>query len=223
MTAISVKRSLGQRWFYSAVSVACFLTGLILFRLRCRGRHHIPRQGSVLVCANHQSVMDPVLVGLAIPRRLNFLARRTLFEKQPLAWLITYLDAIPIDRDGMGLEGIKETLRRLKRGEMVLIFPEGTRTSDGELQSLKPGFQAVARRSQAALLPVAIDGAYQAWPRGARWPILTRISLQFGEPLVAEQIAAMTQDELMEELTRRMEDCLKGARELRDGKTTEKR
>lgn len=217
MSVNPLKRSWGQRWFYSFLSVASFLAGLIFFRLRFRGRHHIPREGSVLVCANHQSVMDPVLVGLAIPRRLNFLARRTLFHRQPLAWLITYLDAIPIDREGLGLEGIKETLRRLKRGEMVLIFPEGTRTHDGNLQPLKPGFQAVARRSQAVLLPVAVDGAYQAWPRGTRWPRLTRIAIQFGPPITGEQIDSMSPDELLEELQRRMQTCLEGARQLRSG------
>jgi 1-acyl-sn-glycerol-3-phosphate acyltransferase len=209
------KRSLAKRWFYSVLYFTSFLGGVVLFRLRFRGRQHIPREGGVLVCANHQSVMDPVLVGLATPRRLNYLARRTLFGKGPFSWLISFLDAIPIDRDGMGLEGLKETLRRLRRGEMVLIFPEGTRSPDGELQPLKPGFYAVARRSGAALLPVALDGAFQAWPRGSKWPRLARIGIEFGPPLWPDQIAAMTQEQLLEELQRRLAACHAGARRLR--------
>jgi 1-acyl-sn-glycerol-3-phosphate acyltransferase len=162
--------------------------------------------------------MDPVLVGCLIPRRMNYLARRTLFTNRAFGWLISFLDAIPIDRDGMGIQGLKETLRRLKRGEMVLIFPEGTRSSDGNLQPLKPGFYSVARRSGASLLPVAVDGAYQAWPRGVRWPRLTRIAVQFGKAISAEQIAEMTQDQLMNELERRLRACHAGARELREGR-----
>ena len=83
-----------------------------------------------------------------------------------MVW-IQSLDAIPIDRDGLGLGGIKESLRRLKRGEMLLIFPEGRRTDDGEVADFRPGFTALAVRSKVAILPVAIEGAFAAWPRCA--------------------------------------------------------
>ena len=92
--------------------------------------------------SNHQSHLDPVLVGLASDQRLNYLARDTLFGFAPFRWLINSLDAIPIDREGLGLGGLKETLKRLKRGESVLMFPEGTRTRDGEVGRLRPGFCA---------------------------------------------------------------------------------
>ena len=80
---------------------------------------------------------------------MNYVARETLFRLPLLAPLMRFLDAFPIDREGSGLSGLKETLRRLKRGELVLIFPEGTRTTDGEVAPLKPGFISVARRSGA--------------------------------------------------------------------------
>ena len=101
---------------------------------------------------------------------MNYLARETLFRFAPLGWLIHSLDAIPIDRDGLGLNGIKESLRRLKRGEMVLIFPEGTRTRDGEMAPFRPGFTVLAARSKAWILPVAIEGAFDAWPRSRKLP-----------------------------------------------------
>ena len=142
--------TLSQRVAYILLREVARLTGIVLFGLRCLGRNSIPQSGGVLVCANHQSVLDPVLVGLACNRRMNYLARRTLFKKRAFGWFIRFLDAIPIDREGGGLEGLKETLRRLKRGEMVLIFPEGTRTHDGEVLPLKTGFYAVAKRSGAA-------------------------------------------------------------------------
>ena len=145
------QRSLPQRLWYDALRVICRLTGILVFRIRCRGREFVPRDGGGLVLSNHQSHLDPVLVGLATDRRLNYLARDTLFKFAPFRWLINSLDAIPLDREGLGLGGLKETLKRLKRGELVLIFPEGTRTRDGEVGTLKPGFCAGPSRRRAAV------------------------------------------------------------------------
>jgi 1-acyl-sn-glycerol-3-phosphate acyltransferase len=161
--------------------------------------------------------MDPVLVGLACNRRLNYLARRTLFSAPGFGALIRFFDAIPIDRDGLGLEGLKETIRRLRSGEMVLIFPEGTRSSSGDMSPLKPGFCAVAKRSGAALLPVGIDGAYQAWPRNVHLPRPSRIVLQFGEPLTAAYVDTLSNEELLVELDHRMNACHQRARAIRLG------
>jgi 1-acyl-sn-glycerol-3-phosphate acyltransferase len=180
--------------------------------MRVSGREHYPVAGAGLVCANHQSYFDPVLVGLTCDRRMNYLARETLFGVPFLGGLIRFLDAIPIDRDGVGLGGLKETLRRLKRGELVLIFPEGTRTYDGEVQPLKPGFCALARRSNAPLIPVGIDGAFHAWPRDARWPRPAVIQIVVGEPLLPAQFATLSDDELVAELERRIRACHAEAR-----------
>ena len=130
-----MQRPLWKTLWYNFLHVSCRLTAIVLFSVRVGGREHLPQAGPLLVCCNHQSHFDPVLVGLALDRRLNFLARETLFAFAPFRWLIQSLDAIPIDREGIGLAGIKETLRRLKRGEGVLIFPEGTRTADCAAQA----------------------------------------------------------------------------------------
>ena len=159
--------------------------------------------GGVLVVSNHQSHFDPPLVGMGVPRRMNYLARDTLFGFAPFRWLISSLDAIPIDRDGMGLGGIKESLRRLKRGEMVLVFPEGTRSRDGEIAAFRPGFTALASRSGAAILPVAVDGAYAAWPRDQKFPGLGRIRVRYGSPLLPEEIRGRDERELLAEVERR--------------------
>jgi len=109
------ERSLAKRLWYDYLQVMCRLLGVALFRVRCTGRENVPPTGGVLVLSNHQSQFDPMLVGLAIDRRLNYLARETLFRFPPFRWLIRSLDAIPIDREGLGLAGLKETLRRLNR------------------------------------------------------------------------------------------------------------
>ena len=211
----SVKRTRSQLVGYAALRVFTRLYGVTLFRLRCFGRYHVPQQGPVLVCSNHQSFFDPVLVGLACDRRLNYLARDSLFRIPGLRSLIHFLDAIPIDRDGLGLAGLREALKRIRRGEMVLIFPEGTRTADGEVQPLESGFCMLARRGDVSLLPVGIDGAFDAWPRSARLPKLSTIHIWVGEPLGPDFVRESTNGALVAELERRIRDCHQRAREGR--------
>jgi 1-acyl-sn-glycerol-3-phosphate acyltransferase len=138
---------------------------------------------------------------------MNYLARETLFRFAPLGWLIHSLDAIPIDRDGLGLNGIKESLRRLKRGEMVLIFPEGTRTRDGEVAAFRPGFTVLAARSKAWILPVAIEGAFDAWPRSQKLPGRGTIHVSYGKPIPPEEVASYDERELAAEVERRVRQC----------------
>jgi 1-acyl-sn-glycerol-3-phosphate acyltransferase len=211
-----MQRTLAQRLGYDGIRVFSRFLSVWLYGLRVAGREHWPAAGGGLVCSNHQSMFDPPLVGLTCPRRMNYLARDTLFRVPLLAPLIRFLDAIPIDREGGGLAGLKETLRRLKAQELVLIFPEGTRTRDGEVAPLKPGFIAVARRSRVPLIPIGLDGAYQAWPRSAKLPRGGRIAIVVGEPIWPEQVAALADDDLLAELEQRILTCHGRARELRE-------
>jgi 1-acyl-sn-glycerol-3-phosphate acyltransferase len=146
---------------------------------------------------------------------MNYVARDTLFRIPLLAPLIRFLDAIPIDREGTGLAGLKETLRRLKRRELVLICPEGTRTRDGEVARLKPGFISVARRSGVPLIPVGLDGAYQAWPRSAWFPRPGRIAVSIGQPISPEEASRLSDEELLGLVEKRIRDCHAEARNLR--------
>jgi len=209
-------RTLAQRLSYDAFRVFARWFGVWMYGLRVEGRENWPATGGGLICSNHQSMFDPPLVGLTCPRRMNYLAREGLFRVPSLAPLSHHLDAIPIDREGTGLAGLKETLRRLKAGELVLIFPEGTRTRDGEVAPLKPGFIAVARRSRVPLIPVGLDGAYQAWPRTAKFPRPGRVAVVIGKPLTTEQVAAMSDDDLLAELEQRILTSHAKARELRE-------
>jgi 1-acyl-sn-glycerol-3-phosphate acyltransferase len=211
----SSTRSLPKRLWYGFLHIVCRLLATLLFQIRVTGREWVPYDGGVMVLSNHQSHFDPVLIGLACDRRLNYLARDTLFRFTPFRWLIQSLDAIPIDREGMGLAGLKETLRRLKAGELVLIFPEGTRTRDGEVAPLKPGFSALAKRANVPLLPVAIEGAYHAWPRRHLLPRMATIHIQFGEPLSPEFAAAYDERQLVTEVERRIRACHAAARQSR--------
>jgi 1-acyl-sn-glycerol-3-phosphate acyltransferase len=201
------QRPLLSRAWYRLLQRVLQLLAVLAYRVRHTGTLNIPAEGGVLVVCNHQSHFDPPFVGMGCPRRMNYLARDTLFRFAPFAWLIASVDAIPIDREGIGLSGIKESLRRLKRGEMVLIFPEGTRSRDGRIARFRPGFTALAVRSGAAILPVAIDGAFQAWPRWHKLPRLGTIRVHYGEPILPGEIAGRDERELLAEVERRVRQC----------------
>ena len=208
-------RSLASRLWYLYMRYFCRIVALSLYRIRVVGHEHVPAAGGALVVANHQCLLDPMLVGLSFRRRMNFLARDTLFNFSPLGRLIASLDAIPIDRDGSGLSGLKETLRRLKRGELVLIFPEGTRSADGSLQPLKPGFTTVARRSGVPIVPVAIDGGFEAWPRDRAWPWFAPIQLEIGHPVLPSEMEEVDERALLDIVSQRMQECFDLARSAR--------
>lgn len=194
--------------WYELLRLVLFLGGVALYGLRISGRENVPRDGGVLVLSNHQSHFDPPLIGLCCPRQMNFLARKTLFDFRPFALLISSLNAFPIDRDGNAMGGVKETLRRLKRGEMVLMFPEGTRTSDGEIAPFRPGFLTLAKRSGAWVLPVAMEGPFSIWPRHRRLPRLWgTIHVRFAEPIPPEVVAQADEAMLKAEAERRLRAC----------------
>lgn len=153
-----------------------------------------------MLLSNHESHLDPVIVGVMCPRQVCAMARSTLF-KGMLGSLIRSYGAIPVDREGSGLGGIRATLKQLKQGHTVLLFPEGTRSANGEMGPLEPGFIALVRRSKATIVPVGIEGSYEAMPRGTALPRPRRIGISFGEPISHQEISERTDDELLE-LTR---------------------
>ena len=207
-----MSRTLPKRLWYRTLQSLCQVGAVAFFGFRSVGRERVPLDGGALLLANHQSFLDPIFFGLSCQRMLDYVARDSLFNVPGLAWLIRSLDAIPIDREGTGLAGLKETLRRLKQGDVVVVFPEGTRSEDGEVGALKPGFAAVARRSKVAIIPAAIDGAHLAWPRERKFPRFTRIQVEFGEPILADEIALLSDDELLVEVERRIRACHASAR-----------
>lgn len=204
----------GKPRFYDFCRRLCRLATSTYWRVRCDGVEHLPTQGGALVLSNHQSFIDPVLVGVCTRRRLTYLARKTLF-RGPMKWLIESLNAIAIDREGMGLSGLKETLRRLKREEAVVIFPEGARTFDGQIMPLLPGFVALARRGRVPLIPVGIDGAFQSWPRQRKLPRPAVVQVEFGAPITPESLRELSDDQVLAEVERRMRECFLAAQAKR--------
>ncbi|MEQ1905289.1 MAG: lysophospholipid acyltransferase family protein [Pirellulaceae bacterium] len=179
----------------------------IFYRYEIYGRKNFPESGAGLICSNHQSHLDPMLVGTTCTKRMNFLGKKDLFRVPLLGPLIRFLDAIPIDREGiLSISGIKETLTRLRRGELVLMFPEGTRTPDGTLQQILPGISALARRSRAPIVPVGVSGAFRAWPKSRKFPVPgPKIRVVIGRPIPFDEFSALDDDGLISLLQQRME------------------
>jgi 1-acyl-sn-glycerol-3-phosphate acyltransferase len=184
-----------------------------MYRIRVYGLENYPVRDGDLICPNHQSNLDPLVVGVACPRAVNYLGKETLFRWPPLGWFLRWNDVIPIDRSRSGIGGMKETLRRLKRGESVALFPEGSRSRDGELQPLMKGFCSLARRTSARLVPVGIEGTFAALPPSASVPRPGRVRVVFGTPIDPDEYADLDDDQLVELLSRRIAVCFAVARE----------
>jgi 1-acyl-sn-glycerol-3-phosphate acyltransferase len=196
-------------WFwYALLWCPCYAISRVWFNFRFCGKSNVPPEGPVLLVSNHQSNLDPVLVGIACPRQLKYLARQGLFF-WPFSLWIRSLGAVPIDREKGVIAGIRTTLQLLKDGEAVLVFPEGSRTPDGELHELLSGFCLLARRSNATIVPCGIEGAFDALPRGSAFPRLAPIRLEFEKPISPKEIAQMTDPELVDAVRRRIARALR--------------
>jgi 1-acyl-sn-glycerol-3-phosphate acyltransferase len=197
------------------------------FSLRTEGMRHVPRTGPALLIANHQSFFDPDLVGLAARRHLCFLARKTLFRNKLFALIIRSLEAIPIDHEGIGIDGIRDILKQLEAGRAVLVFPEGERTHDGHINQLRPGVALLIKRAQAPVVPVGIAGAYEAWPRHRAFPSPAplflpeqrgTIAVSVGPPLDGRQLAELPRENLLEDLFDELKKAQDRAERLRKRK-----
>jgi 1-acyl-sn-glycerol-3-phosphate acyltransferase len=201
-------RSFAQKIWYRVAKSMVRIFVSIAFRARYSGQANVPRKGGALLVANHQSHLDPPIIGAGCPRQMSYLARLTLFRFSPFGWLLQSVGGIPIDRDGSALAGIRATLEALQRGEMVLVFPEGTRSRDGDLGVFKPGLALVARRAKVPIVPAAIEGAFRAWPRAAALPQFRIVHVHYGTPLLPEQIASCSEEELAALVQQRVRQCL---------------
>jgi len=155
----------------------------LLFRLEPRGREHVPMTGPVLLAANHVSVLDPPLVGGAVPRELHFMAKEELFRIPLFGRLIGALNAHPVKRDGSDGRALKAAIRLLAEGHAMLVFPEGTRGMEGRLGEGKAGAGMLAVLSGAPVVPVFISGSAQALPPGQAVPRRAKVRVTFGPAL----------------------------------------
>ena len=166
------------------------------FRLKVVGKDRVReawKHGGVLIACNHTSYFDPPVVGVAYRKKVAFLARKTLFKKGFYAWLYPRLNSIPVDQERPDFTSLKRIIKELREGRPVLIFPEGQRTTTGEMLEAQPGVGLVIAKAKVPVLPVRIFGAFEAYPRGAKRPKwFTKVKLNIGElfEFTEEELAA---------------------------------
>lgn len=193
-----------QRIWYGILRFMCGVLYVVLALGRAYHRERVPRTGGVLAVSNHQSFFDPILAASPILRPFNPMARDSLFRNPAFSWLIRSAYAFPVKRAVADLGAIREAIHRLKEGRIVLVFPEGTRTRDGSIGTLHTGMIVMARRARVPILPVVIDGAYEAWPRRRKLPSFYPIRVIYGEPIAADEVRRSDPATLAAELRRRM-------------------
>ncbi|MBI2763483.1 MAG: (d)CMP kinase [Chloroflexi bacterium] len=155
----------------------------------------IPRSGAVLVAANHASNADPVLIGGFLNGRLgrpmNWMGKRELFDWPVISWLARHGGIHPLDRGAADVEGFRTAMRILDRGNILAVFPEGTRSPDGKLMAAKDGVAVLATRSGALIVPIGVIDSDRLWPRGRRIPVRTpRVTVRIGEPFYLADVLA---------------------------------
>jgi 1-acyl-sn-glycerol-3-phosphate acyltransferase len=199
---------LAHLW-YDANFCASMTAMTLGFSLRTEGMHHVPAAGPAILISNHQSVLDPILVGLAARRHLYFMSKQPLFDYPAFAWFIRTLNAIPVNQAGIGIEGLRLLMKKLKAGNAIMVFPEGERTFTGNVGPLKPGIHLLIKKTPAPIVPIGIAGAFHAWPRWRSWPILaplfvpanqSTLAVSIGQPLAPGRYVKLTRKRALSEL-----------------------
>jgi len=162
----------------------------VYFRWRVFNPERVPRTGGVILASNHSSFLDPPLVGSALPRDINYLARESLFRFPIVGAVLRSWNSVPVDREGGGAAGLREILNRLLAGGGIILFPEGTRTQDGKLQPARSGIGLTVIKSVAPVVPVRVFGTFEAFGRRHKFPRPYPVIVKYGQPLNFEKLRA---------------------------------
>ncbi len=181
------------RGFYVFCRFLLFLFFSSFFSFKVSGRKYLPKKGGCIIASNHLSNLDPIILSLASPRILSFMAKKELFAgNKVFAWLISSLNAFPVDREKADLKSVRQAIEKLKKqGRTMIVFPEGTRSRDGNIHGAQPGLGLLAAKSGVPVVPALIIGTNDALPADTnKFQLFKKLEVRFGEPLVFEKTAA---------------------------------
>ncbi len=179
----------------------------LLYRHRAVRPLRVPAEGPLLLICNHQSFIDLVAIGVGLPHRHFWsMARRTLFELPLLRRLIVSLNAFRVEQDKSDIAAMRRAVELLKEGRLVLVFPEGARTWDGQIVPFSRGMMLLIKRAKPTVVPAAVAGPFDIWPRFRRWPRATgRTCCVYGEPISSDVLLERKPDDALDHLRQRVE------------------
>lgn len=188
------------------------LLARLFFQFRILHRERMIQSGPVILAMNHQSFLDPPLAGTACDRAIYFLARRTLLDSPVFGWLLPKLNVIPVNQKGIDRNALKVLIRIIREGNCALVFPEGSRTTDGKLQPAQAGVGLVIAKTLAPVVPLRIFGAFDAWPIGGRIRLFRRITVVVGEPIYFSENDLSARENLYSRWSQRVMDAIAALR-----------
>ncbi len=159
------------------------LLARFLFRMKVVHPERMVEEGPLLIAVNHSSYFDPPLAGICSRRGVYYLARKTLLKWPFFGPLFPAMNVIPVERDGNDMSALREVIKKVREGNGIILFPEGTRSKDGNLQPARAGIGLIIAKSRAPVLPMRIFGAYEAFPKGSKGMKFTQITVVIGEPI----------------------------------------
>ncbi len=182
-----MKRERGHLLYWWVRNIVWFLS-LFYFRFKSVGSENVPASGGCILAPNHVSFLDPPMVGCGLRHRVaHFMTRDTLYRNPLLGWWFRKIGNIAIDRTKGDLAALRSALNALKSGQVICLFPEGTRSLDGDLQEPKGGVGFLIAKAGVPVVPVYLDGTYEAWPKGGKWIKPKKVRVYFGKPIQIEE------------------------------------
>jgi len=168
--------------FYYVVKAICWLILKIFWRMEIIGIENLPQSGGLIIASNHVSYLDPAVLAASFNRKIYFLTKKEVFKNNFISFLLKNMNALPINRENVNVLAFKKAINILREEKVLGIFPEGARSSNGELQELKLGTIKIAMKTGVPILPVGIIGTHKIYPRSIKFPILFRhkITVKYG-------------------------------------------
>jgi len=168
--------------FYSIARAIAWIILKIFWRMKVEGFENIPQSGGLIIASNHVSYLDPAVLVASLNRKIYFIAKKEVFKNTFVSFILKNLNAFSVDRENVDMLAFKKAINILREEKVLGIFPEGTRSSNGELQELKLGAIKIAMKTGVPILPVGITGTHKIYPRGVKFPILFKhkIIIKYG-------------------------------------------
>jgi 1-acyl-sn-glycerol-3-phosphate acyltransferase len=177
--------------FYTVVRVAVAGGSRVVWRAKVVGTERLPRDGGYILAPSHRSMMDIPFIAVVTPRRIRFMGKESVFRVPVLGHLFRVLGGFPVARDGTDRKAVRDSIAMLRSGEVLVVYPEGTRQRGTKIQPLQPGAAYLALRSGAPIVPVGMAGTEEILrSRRGRGPGLARVAIVVGEPLVPSPVSS---------------------------------